>query len=75
MEISAVNRMVGWNPFASGRKVSSLLRPCDHFMSMMSINFSHENGLILTESSNCFSKRPMDMLAYAGAIFVPKVVP
>ena len=75
VEIWAVNFMLGWKLLASSRKAVKVSRPCDHFMSISSMNLSHENGLRATDFNNCPSRRPMNMLAYAGAILVPTAVP
>ena len=75
VEISAVNFMLGWKLLASSREAVKVLRPCDHFMSISSMNLSHENGLRATDFNSCPSRRPMKMLAYAGDILVPIAVP
>ena len=75
VEISAVNFMLGWKLLASSRKAVKVSRLCDHFMSISSMNIGHENGLRATDFNNCPSRRPIKMLAYAGAILVPIAVP
>ena len=64
--------LVEWKRFAVSIN-ASLSRI--HFMSMSSINLSHENGFRLTDCSSCYSSLPMNILAYDGANFVPMAVP
>ena len=73
VETSAVNFMLGWKLLASSRKAVKVSRPCEYFMSISSMNLSHENGL--TDFNSCPSRRPMNMLAYVGAVLVPIAVP
>ena len=74
-ETSAVNLMIGWKLFAVQKNASSVPLPFIHFMSMSSINLSHESGFGVTDCNSCFSSLLMNVLAYDGAIFVPMAVP
>ena len=44
---------------ASSRKAVKVPRPCDHFMSISSMNLNHENGLRATDLHSCPSRRPI----------------
>ena len=71
LETSAVNLMVELKLFAVSRNASRASLPCIHFMSIPSINLSHENGFKLTDCISCFPYISMNILAYDGAILYP----
>ena len=54
LETSAVNLIVGWKLFSLSRNASSVSLSCIQFISMSSINLSHENDFILTDCRSVF---------------------
>ena len=62
-DTSCVNFIDGWILLACSKNSSSSLSLCIHFMSMSSINQSHERGCLSDERSNRSSRSPIHMLA------------